>query len=45
MGDEVFPEKVETFYTADELVFELPAKLADTENGEVGFVFGVQPKK
>ncbi|HWQ41527.1 MAG TPA: M56 family metallopeptidase, partial [Desulfosporosinus sp.] len=40
-GDGVFPESIETFYAADELVFELPAKLADTTNGEVGFVLSV----
>lgn len=44
-GDEIFPETVDVFYTADELVFELPAKLADTANGEVGFGLSVQPKK
>ena len=44
-GDEVFPEKVDIFYTTDELVFELPEKLADTTNGEVGYGLSVKPKK
>lgn len=44
-GDEVFPEKVDVFYTTDELLFELPDKLADTTNGGVGFGLSVKPKE
>lgn len=44
-GDEIFPETIDVFYTVDELVFELPAKLADTTNGAVGFGLSVHPKR
>lgn len=44
-GDEIFPETINVFYTVDELIFKLPAKLADTTNGAVGFGLSVHPKR
>lgn len=44
-GEHVFSEKIENFYKPDELIFELPAKLADSVDGEVGFTLGIRPKR